>query len=338
MQDIASAFGQQLIEMRRSTRTVRTYAGVAESALRFFAVCGLGGTPARGDVQAFLARPTRDGRHRSAPTHNQELAALRSLAAFCVERGHWLTNPTNGLPFVREPARDPAVLSVDELRKLFALAAQRPSAFERARAIAILAVLSQGGLRVHELAALDVSQLDALTGTLVAVRGKGGTVHDVPLNTPTSALLMQWLVARAEVASRDELALFVSVRGTRISVRTVQKLMAALARELGTAKHVTPHTLRHTTATLAISFGADLSTVADLLRHTDLNTTRRYLHLVDERRREAVRRLGAAIPAELISKAEMDRSGAAPGDANGCVTRENRLDAQHGLGVQELAA
>ncbi|MDD2786013.1 MAG: tyrosine-type recombinase/integrase [Patescibacteria group bacterium] len=79
-----------------------------------------------------------------------------------------------------------------------------------------------------------------------------------------------------------------------------QRLIEQLRGAIGTAKRITPHTLRHTTATLALTMGSDLSTVADLLRHSDLNTTRRYLHLVDERRREAVRRLGSCVPQEIL--------------------------------------
>ena len=70
---------------------------------------------------------------------------------------------------------------------------------------------------------------------------------------------------------------------------------------MGSAKQITPHTFRHSAATLALSLGSDLSTVAELLRHLDLNTTRKYVHLVDERRREAVRRLAVAIPPEILA-------------------------------------
>jgi site-specific recombinase XerD len=76
---------------------------------------------------------------------------------------------------------------------------------------------------------------------------------------------------------------------------------------MGSAKAVTPHTLRHTAATLAITLGTDISTVAALLRHSDLNTTRRYVHLVDAQRRVAVRRLATGIPRGLRARARNPR-------------------------------
>jgi integrase/recombinase XerC len=166
--------------------------------------------------------------------------------------------------------------------------------------LAMLALLSQGGLRVHELVALDVRQVDTPSATLLGVAGKGGTIVDVPLNPETLALLADWLGERASVAGVREPALFVSSRGSRISIRSVQRRIENLRVAVGTAKHVTPHTFRHTAATLALTLGCDLATVGDMLRHADLNTTRRYVHLVDERRREAVRRLGGLIPRDVL--------------------------------------
>lgn len=71
----------------------------------------------------------------------------------------------------------------------------------------------------------------------------------------------------------------------------------------GTAKEITPHTLRHTAATLILTADTDLATVGELLRHSDLNTTRVYLHLVDTRRREAVRRLEGTVPTSVLTHA-----------------------------------
>jgi transcriptional regulator of met regulon len=149
----------------------------------------------------------------------------------------------------------------------------------------------------------------------VSVHGKGDTVHDLPLNTPTIALVSSWLADRSKVGREGETALFVSSRGSRISIRAVQRLVERLRQKTGSAKHITPHTLRHSAATLALTLGTDLSTVADLLRHSDLNTTRRYLHLVDERRREAVRKLAVAIPPDIVASATLHAFGtdAAPG-------------------------
>lgn len=323
MRDQIQAFLDH-IASRRSSRTASTYGTILTSFARFTSSAA----PTRRDVEAFLGRPRRDGRTGSPATRNQELAALRAFAKFAQRDLAWTSNPTDGVPFAREAPRDPPVLSMPELRRMFTTAASDEEPSARARGLAVLAVLSQAGLRVHELVALDMAQLDVASATLVGVRGKGGTMHDVPLNGATVTLLLDWLADRSTIAPKEEPALFVSRTGRRLSIRSVQRHVERLRGQIGTAKRITPHTFRHTTATLALTLGADLSTVADLLRHSDLNTTRRYLHLVDERRREAVGRLGAAIPAELLHETN---DGEAAGSTSGS-TGTGGLDVQHGLG------
>ncbi|GMV19922.1 MAG: hypothetical protein AMXMBFR56_81460 [Polyangiaceae bacterium] len=294
MRDLLSRFSERLRETR-SSRTTHTYGAIATAFVAFIDH----ELPKRQDVEAFLGRFRRSGRPASASARNQELAALRALARVAARDRLWVSDPTAGIPFVREPRRDPAVLTTAELRRVFEAAGSLPGT-KRHETLAILALLSQGGLRVHELVALDVRQVDLVSATLVGVAGKGGTIADVPMNLETVALLTAWLEVRARVAGDHEPGLFVSSRGSRLSSRSVQRLVARLRNATGTAKRVTPHTFRHTAATLALTLGCDLATVGDVLRHADLNTTRRYIHLVDERRREAVRRLGGVIPRAVL--------------------------------------
>ncbi len=296
MSDLLTAFRAHLAGARRASRTVHTYTKVADTFLGT-----LSGTPPTVTaIEAFLARPRRDGAPRAATGRNQELAALRSLAKVALREKSWEVNPTEGVPFARKARRDPAFLGADELRQLFRSAAERPPAGEGPQILAILGLLSQTALRVHELVAVEVGQLDLLTGTLLSVRGKGGTVHDLPLNAPAVTLLTAWLRKRATRAPPGEKALFLSSRGTRLAVRTIENWFVKLRAAMGTAKKVTPHTLRHSAATVALTMGTDLATVAELLRHSDLNTTRLYLHLVDTRRREAVQRLATTVPTDVL--------------------------------------
>jgi len=289
------AFVRHLLADHLAPRTVKTYGAIFMSFTAFRAGAA---PPTRAEVEEFLARPRRDGKPRSAAARNQELSALRAFAAFARRELNWTTNPTEDIPFVREALHDPAVLTAPELSQLFETAATTSRRGERARDLALLAVLSQAGLRVHEAVGLNMSQIDLASATLVAVHGKGGTIHDVPLNAPAVALLAAYL--RERQVDAGDAALFVSLRGTRFSIRAAEALLARLRKSMGSAKHITPHTLRHTAATLTLTAGTDLSTVAELLRHSDVNTTRRYLHLVDTRRREAVRRLESTVPAAVL--------------------------------------
>lgn len=295
MRDHLPAFVRHLLADRHLPRTVKTYGAILTSFATLHPAIDI---PTRALVEVFLARPRRDGAQRASTSRNQELAALRSFVAFARGELGWITNPTDGIPFVREAPHDPAVLTATELRQLFETAAKSTRPWERARNLALLAVLSQAGLRVHEAVGLDVQQIDLASATLVAVRGKGGSIHDLPLNAPAVALLGAWIAERG--FEEGERALFLSQRGARLSIRAVESLIARLRKRMGSPKHITPHTLRHTAATLTLTAGTDLSTVAELLRHSDVNTTRRYLHLVDTRRREAVRRLENTVPATIL--------------------------------------
>lgn len=295
------AFQQYLSSKRRSAKTLSAYSAVLARFSVFLDARGASGPPTTADIETFLARLSTRGERRSVASYNQDLAALRAFSAYATHSLGWPADPTATLHFLREPARDPVVLSAGELRRLFFAGSTAKDACVRSRTLAVIALLSQAGLRVHELTALNAGQVDLVGATLVGVSGKGGTLHDLPLNAPACSLLLSWLGERSGLAKPGEPALFVSSRGTRISVRFVQRLLVSLRGATGTPKLFSPHSLRHSTATLALVAGTDLATVADLLRHSRLDTTRRYLHLVDERRREAVRRLAPTVPTELLS-------------------------------------
>lgn len=308
MSDLLSALQSHLAGDQRAPRTIHTYTRIADAFLRELA----DSSPTTVAIESFLARPRRDGARRAVTARNLELAALRSLARVAIREKLWEVNPTEAVRFVRKVPRDPPFLGAEELRRLFRAAAERPPAGEGPQMLAILGLLSQTGLRIHELVGLDLPQIDLVTGTLLSVHGKGGTVHDLPLNVPAVTLLTAWLRVRAARAPTGERALFLSARRTRLAARTIETWFVKLRTTMGTAKKLTPHTLRHSAATLALTTGTDLATVAELLRHTDLNTTRGYLHLVDTRRREAVHRLAVTVPQDVLDAVSREPTAFAP--------------------------
>lgn len=298
MRESIPAFLRHL-EHDHAPRTISTYRMHLDGFATFVIDVGDGHRPAaRADIEAFLSRPLASGNRRAPSARNQALAALRAFFRYAVRENIASSDPTEGVPLAREAPRDPPVLSIGETRQLFATAADMSRTRLRARNIAIVAILSQAGLRVHELVALNVGQVDVVSATLVDVKGKGGTRADIPLDVGTLGLISTWIGERR--AAPDERALFVAQHGRRLSIRAVQYLFERLREEMGTSKRISPHTMRHTAATLSIALGTDLVTVASLLRHSDLNTTRRYIHLVDTQRREAVHRLATTIPANLL--------------------------------------
>jgi hypothetical protein len=112
----------------------------------------------------------------------------------------------------------------------------------------------------------------------------------------------------------------------------VQRLVESLRLATGTKKHFSCHSLRHGTATISLTLGIDISTVAELLRHSNLNTTRRYAHLVDVRRRDAVNRLGATIPPAVLPPSIRE-----PLSENFANAPSDGLDVQEDLDVKAAA-
>lgn len=287
------------LEASRAPRTVDNYRRAVDAFLELH----VGDSPTRANVEAFLARPRPDGAARARGTRQLELVALRVFFAW-MTREHATSDPTAGVRLPRREKRDPVFPSVHETRRLFEIAAETS---DSARNLAILALLFGAGLRVSELVRLDAEQVDLVTGTLNAVVGKGGTVLDQVMCPRVVTLLARWLEERERQDHSRTGPLFPAARPTtsrtgRLSVRSVQRLVRTLAVASGSPKALSPHSLRHGTATLSIALGTDLATTAALLRHTSSATTAQvYVHVLGEReRRTAAAKLGSIIPPEVL--------------------------------------
>jgi site-specific recombinase XerD len=150
------------------------------------------------------------------------------------------------------------------------------------RDTAVVELLYGSGVRVAELAGLDVADIE-LSRARTLVRGKGGKSRIVPLSEPAVAALQTWLDTGREalvVAETPVAAVFLNQRGKRITPRDVRRIVDRRA-----AAPTHPHALRHTFATHLLDGGADLRVVQELLGHADLATTQRYTHVSKERLR-----------------------------------------------------
>jgi integrase/recombinase XerC len=191
----------------------------------------------------------------------------------------------------------PAHLAIDEMNRLLAVPDTSSIAGRRDRAI--LELFYASGLRLSELVALDVSDVN-LSSRIARVRGKGGKERIVPFN-PTAAEAVRAM--RADEAhlpaapravgrgrhERDRQPLFVSLRGGRLTTRSVDRIVRQHVREAAIARGISPHALRHTFATHLLQSGADLRAIQELLGHARLTTTQRYTH-VDMRQLQDVYR------------------------------------------------
>lgn len=214
----------------------------------------------------------------------RKVSTLRRYFAWCARQGLAAADPTLGLSAPGGDGRLPRVLKQDELSRLLdapAPAAAGPPGV-RARDDAVLEVLYGSGLRVAELCALDVGDLDLERGRL-SVWGKGGKQRAVPLSAPAGAALRRWLHDGRDQLCTDRSpasAVFLNRRGGRLGPRDVRRILDRRAPE---PTH--PHALRHTFATHLLDGGADLRAVQELLGHADLGTTQRYTHVSRERLR-----------------------------------------------------
>jgi len=167
----------------------------------------------------------------------------------------------------------PRALSLEQLQR-FMRAVERCKS-PRDRAIAVLLVNT--GLRIGECAALDVDDIavSARKGRVVVREGKGDAYREVPLNAEAREALDAWTAARRkQLETSEERALFVSRKGVRLSTRSIDLVIRALARESDLV--LSAHTLRHTCLTRLVRGGADVVLVAELAGHRRLETTRRY--------------------------------------------------------------
>jgi site-specific recombinase XerD len=211
-------------------------------------------------------------------------SAVKGLFRFLLDRGDIDADPCAALSPPRRERRLPRVLHLNEIdaaEKRQNLHIYRTSL----RDMALVELLYATGMRVGELAKLDLSDLDLERGE-VRVLGKGRKERVIPVHDAASQLLRAYLEKeRPQLAGNaiggetEEVPLFLSVRGGRLSDRGVRRVVERFFRSLEGGKRISPHTLRHTFATHLLQGGADLRTVQELLGHVDLSTTQIYTHL-----------------------------------------------------------
>jgi integrase/recombinase XerC len=175
----------------------------------------------------------------------------------------------------KAPRRLPATLDADQVASLLAISGDEPITL---RDRAMLELFYSSGLRLAELVGLNLGDVDTADRT-VRVLGKGSKTRVVPVGKQALAALHDWLAVRSELVRPDELAMFVSMRGERVSRRTVQQRVNEWARRQGAPTGVHPHMLRHSFATHVLESSRNLRAVQEMLGHASLSTTQVYTHL-----------------------------------------------------------
>jgi integrase/recombinase XerC len=228
-------------------------------------------------LRAFLAHSLK-GRDKS--TVARKLSALRTFFKYLQRQGVLAQNPAKLAPSPKVGKSLPHFLTVDEVFHLLGYA--KGDEFGARRDRAILEIFYAGGLRLSELAGLNLGDLDRKEG-VVRVWGKGAKERLAFLGTAARQALAVYLPLRALLLEgkgrQGETALFLNFRGSRLSARGVARVVEKWARLAGLSGGLTPHGLRHSFATHLLEGKADLRAVQELLGHASISSTQRYLHL-----------------------------------------------------------
>lgn len=225
------------------------------------------------DIRGFVAEQINAGHKKT--TVSRRLATVRSFLKFLYREGYIKANPAKLVPTPKLPMMLPVFLSVDDVFSLV----EKPEGigFLPARDRAILELLYSSGLRVSELSGLNADDLNVREG-LVKVKGKGKKERIVPVGKKAVEAIKTYLVERVLLKKKDG-AFFLNKNGTRLTDRSIRRIVIKYAKAIGVNGRIGPHTLRHTFASHLLQGGADLRVIQELLGHSSLSTTQKYTHL-----------------------------------------------------------
>jgi len=283
------AFAQYLADERRaSPRTVETYIRDLRSLRDYIREEGLPADAGKLDIVALRGFLSSLFGSNQASTMKKKVSAVRSFFKFLLKRQIIEQNPASGLRSPKIAKSLPRFLTVDQAFRVMDAPPKedkRAKSF-KARDQALLETLYGTGVRVSELAGMNVNHCD-FTESEVRVLGKGGKERIVPLGKSAVEAIRTYLPERGGLLEKakegDPDALWLSRIGRRLSVRQIQNIVRRHG-TLGAGRgDLHPHAMRHTCATHLLDAGADLRSIQELLGHSSLSTTQRYTHVSVDR-------------------------------------------------------
>jgi integrase/recombinase XerC len=227
------------------------------------------------NVRNYLAE--LQGQDYAKRSVSRKLSAMRALYAYLVREGLIGASPFTYIRTPKQEKKLPQFMYVEEVTQL--LSAVDPDRPTRMRDEAIMETLYSSGMRVGELVRLDLDSLDLHSG-IALVLGKGDKERYVPLGEPAVKAITDYIESeRKPSLELKRKPVFLNTRGTRLSDRSVRRIVDKALDAAALSKNVSPHTFRHSFATHMLEAGADLRVVQELLGHVNISTTQIYTHV-----------------------------------------------------------
>lgn len=236
------------------------------------------------DIRRCVAKLHRKG--LSGKSLQRWLSTIRSLFNFLCRFNRATQNPAVGIPAPKAAKRLPKTLNVDEINQLLNTNLLTPDLNNKGSAdkdisirdVALMELIYACGLRLSEVSGLNLNDID-WQQQVIRVTGKGQKQRQIPFGSKAKQAINNWLTIRKLQANENEQALFISLRGSRLSNSSIQKRLKKMALTQGLNTNVYPHMLRHSFATHILESSKDLRAVQELLGHANLSTTQIYTHL-----------------------------------------------------------
>ncbi len=222
-------------------------------------------------IRQYIAQRHRQG--IGARSLQRCLASVRSFYRFLIGRGELENNPAKNIKPPKQSRSLPETLDIDQVT---AIMENTPDSALEIRDVAMFELFYSSGLRLSELAALDIADIDLHDRQLKVRRGKGGKERLLPVGRKAVEALERWLAKRFV---STEPAVFISRQGHRLGQRSIQLRLDRWCRKTGIDPHVHPHMLRHSFASHLLESSQDIRAVQELLGHRNISTTQIYTHL-----------------------------------------------------------
>lgn len=280
-------------ERNVSAHTLRNYASDLQQFTDFLSPADASGKrrtlPEISEIDHLTIREWMSELHNAQKTKSsiaRKLAALRTFFQFLVREGTLELNPAKLVSTPRLEKKLPKHLSIEEAIRFIETPDLETELGKRDRAM--LELMYATGVRVAELTTLNLADVD-FRNQLIRVTGKRRKQRIVPFGDPAAEAIRNYLTVRdkflfnAPVSKRDDEALFLNYQGTRITTRSVGRMVEKYIRICAGMHNISPHALRHSFATHLLDSGADLRDIQELLGHARLSTTQVYTHVSMEK-------------------------------------------------------